>query len=248
MRRPNSWFKLWMLILMRAQWRDNGRLKRGQCWLNYDLVSRAVPDFGHSNYKKAMAWLHSQSMIVTAQEPRGVVVTVCNWDRFQQPDNIQSNRTSNRGVTATVTAIQEEEDTREHKEPTPPKKKKTHPPVARGATVEGFDQFWASYPLKVGKLAARRAWVTHKCATRIPVMLASLEKHKASSKWKRDGGQYIPHPTTYLNQGREFDEIDDGPSKGEPESLDEHFAQRKARQVREEERAQRRARQEREAG
>ncbi|HUU97476.1 MAG TPA: hypothetical protein VM487_17205, partial [Phycisphaerae bacterium] len=190
-------------------------------------------DWSAEGYRNAIRWFRDAHMIDTLRTGRGFVVTVCNYDKYQDVTDPQQR--ADNGLTTGRQRSNKEQGTsnKEQEEPPPPKKKKTNPPVARGATVAGFDQFWASYPLKVGKLAARRAWVTHKCATRIPVMLASLEKHKASSKWKRDGGQYIPHPTTYLNQGREFDEIDDGPSKGEPQSLDELRAQRRARQERE---------------
>ena len=40
-------------------------------------------------------------------------------------------------------------------------------------------------------------------------MLEAIEKHKASSQWQKDGGQFIPHPATWLNQERWEDEIND---------------------------------------
>lgn len=61
-----------------------------------------------------------------------------------------------------------------------------------------FDRFWAAYPKRVGKDAARKAWrVKHPS---LPVVLAALERQRA---WlQRDGGRYIPNPATWLNQGR----------------------------------------------
>ena len=37
-------------------------------------------------------------------------------------------------------------------------------------------------------------------------MVAAVEQHCASEQWQKDGGQFIPHPRTWLNQGRWKDE------------------------------------------
>src|SRR5262245_1969082 len=73
----------------------------------------------------------------------------------------------------------------------------------------GFDAFWAAYPKKAGKPAARRAWNTLKPKPDEPLvksMLAALARHAASEQWKREGGRFIPHPATWLNQRRWEDE------------------------------------------
>lgn len=78
------------------------------------------------------------------------------------------------------------------------KKKESH---ARGA----FDVFWAAYPKKVGKIAARKAF--EKVHVPVDELLAAVERQKNGRQWKRDNGQYIPNPTTWLNQGRWDDEV-----------------------------------------
>ena len=37
-------------------------------------------------------------------------------------------------------------------------------------------------------------------------MVAAVEQHGASEEWQKDGGQFIPHPRTWLNHGRWKDE------------------------------------------
>lgn len=68
-----------------------------------------------------------------------------------------------------------------------------------------FLSFWEAYPRKVGKGAARRAW---KNATlpEVGVLVAAIELQQNSLQWRRDNGQYIPHPSTWLNQERWLDE------------------------------------------
>jgi hypothetical protein len=37
-------------------------------------------------------------------------------------------------------------------------------------------------------------------------MVAALERQGQWPQWRKDGGQFIPHPATWLNQGRWADE------------------------------------------
>ena len=70
-----------------------------------------------------------------------------------------------------------------------------------------FAEFWAAYPRKVGKAAALKAWMKVKPSVELHArILEAVERQKQSTQWQRDGGQYIPHPTTWLNQGRWDDE------------------------------------------
>ena len=77
------------------------------------------------------------------------------------------------------------------------------------AIAGGFDVFWESYPLKVGKVAARKVWdqITPDAAL-LTVILSALRVQCASAQWQRDGGQYVPHPRTWLHQQRWTDEVE----------------------------------------
>lgn len=88
------------------------------------------------------------------------------------------------------------------------------PPEGNGAELaqkepKGFEEFWQSYPHKVGKKAALSAWKRLKpnAALRTKIM-ESLETQKASDQWRRENGRYIPNPSTWLNQGRWDDQLD----------------------------------------
>jgi hypothetical protein len=67
---------------------------------------------------------------------------------------------------------------------------------------ESFKAFWEQYPLKVGKPKALLSWTAQRCDDCAPEVLAGLERWKATSKWRRDGGRYVTYPTTWLNQRR----------------------------------------------
>ena len=78
----------------------------------------------------------------------------------------------------------------------------------RAAMKERFDRFWTSYPRKTAKQDAAKAFARlNPDAALLDTMLSALEKQKQSAQWTRDGGQYIPHPATWLNGKRWTDEV-----------------------------------------
>lgn len=84
--------------------------------------------------------------------------------------------------------------------------KVNNPPTPQGSVSngsKGFEKFWAEYPRKVGKEAAKRAFA--KVKVPVDTLLAALQQQKASEQWKRG---YIPNPATWLNQGRWEDEVE----------------------------------------
>jgi len=71
-----------------------------------------------------------------------------------------------------------------------------------------FDVFWKAYPRKVGKGAARKSWTKLKPDEQLfEKILKAVTEQIESSQWTKNGGQYIPHPATWLNQERWDDEI-----------------------------------------
>lgn len=70
-----------------------------------------------------------------------------------------------------------------------------------------FDRFWAEYPKKVGKDAAWRVWQRKQPGDDLTdQMLAAVRRQRTQSQWMKDGGQFIPNPSTWLHQGRWQDE------------------------------------------
>lgn len=68
-----------------------------------------------------------------------------------------------------------------------------------------FLDFWAKFPRKIGKGAAWIAWKRAKPP--LAKVLVAIEAQKDSPQWRKNGGQFIPHPTTWLNQRRWEDEL-----------------------------------------
>ena len=81
---------------------------------------------------------------------------------------------------------------------------KENKPIRDKSLDAKFQEFWQAYPKKIGKGAAAKSWC--KANANIDDVLLALEWQKESDQWRRNNGQYIPNPATYLNQSRWLDE------------------------------------------
>ena len=69
---------------------------------------------------------------------------------------------------------------------------------------DGFLQFWAVYPRRVGRLAAIRAWnKARPDSALLAEILRAVGSQQRTDQWRRG---YIPNPATWINQGRWEDE------------------------------------------
>ena len=85
-----------------------------------------------------------------------------------------------------------------------------NPPVEPkpSAQEKRFAEFWDEYPKKVGKQDALRKWKQLKPnAELFDRIMQAIKDAKKSEQWIREGGRYIPNPSTWINQGRWDDEL-----------------------------------------
>lgn len=80
------------------------------------------------------------------------------------------------------------------------------------AAPPGFDAFWSAYPKKVGIKAAIKAWNKAKDRPSIDEIVNAISLQSKYDQWTKDGGQFIPNPSTWLNQGRWADQPVSRPS------------------------------------
>lgn len=70
-----------------------------------------------------------------------------------------------------------------------------------------FEQFWQAYPRRVGKGAARTVWQRLRPnGYLLADILDALTWQSKTEQWRKDRGQFIPHPATWLRQERWLDE------------------------------------------
>jgi hypothetical protein len=119
------------------------------------------------------------------------IISITNWDTYQsQEDRI--NQQINQQLTIN-------QPTTNHKQ---------EGNKGKNTYSDDFNSFWNTYPKKIGKDAAWKAWVKRNGSLpEINIILTALEAQKKADAWTKDKGQFIPNPATWINQGRWMDEV-----------------------------------------
>ena len=97
------------------------------------------------------------------------------------------------------------------------------PRSSRDDLAEPFRQFWQSYPRKVSKTEAEKAYRKLKPDAALQATLLSAVALQAQSQdWLKDDGRFIPHASTWLNQRRWEDQL--GAPSGAVHRVPDRFA------------------------
>lgn len=165
----------------------------------------------------------SKNLINTDNKPAA-------WDRRQFVSDSSAARVSRhrekrkQACNVTVTPPDTDTDTEVNQPPPTPqpssraKKTESASPVGAAGVGCGFAEFWLAYPKKVGKGEAERKWKTLKPDA--GAVLSAVKRQSASEQWRKDGGQYIPNPATWLHQRRWEDEPAQPPANSFSASAD----------------------------
>ena len=80
---------------------------------------------------------------------------------------------------------------------------------SEAAQMGNFALFWQAYPRRRGKADALKAWKALKPdAALVEQILAAVAFARVSPDWRRDGGQFIPYPATWLRRRGWEDELE----------------------------------------
>ena len=100
--------EIWDWLIKEANHKDNGKFKRGQTMRSYNDIRNGLKwhvGFRTERYSKnhcetAMRWLTKRGMIHTAKTTRGMIITIVNYDIYQNPMNYgKYNETYNKHTT-----------------------------------------------------------------------------------------------------------------------------------------------------
>ena len=122
---------------------------------------------------------------------------VLNWDKRQFVSDSSAERVAKhrermkQSSNVTVTPPEQNRTDTEHN-------------ITEQIYMSDFDVFWSEYPKKVGKEAARKAWL--KSNPDINIVLNTLSWQKESNQWFVNNGKFVPNPATWINQHRWEDE------------------------------------------
>lgn len=91
--------------------------------------------------------------------------------------------------------------------------------------VGGFDRFWQAWPKskrKGGKPVCLTIWKSKNLDDQADAIIAHVKAMCASEDWRKQGGEYIPAPATYL-RGMRWDGAEVEPSRQKTYGLDVGF-------------------------
>lgn len=206
--RNHKLWAFWSWCLIKASYKPRkivvGRqeidLEPGQFIMGRKSASEAT-GLTEQEVRSATATLVGSRNLTIKSTNKFSIVSIINWDVYQNL-NTKINQQINQPLT-------NKQPTNNHKQYSNKEKNNTYSP--------DFLSFYLAYPRKVAKSKAWEAW--EKCngnRPEISLLLVSVEKQKNSDQWKKNNGQYIPHPATWINQRRWEDEIDNGTSNSGP--------------------------------
>jgi len=201
----SAWVHVWVELLLSATHARKevifkGKritLEPGQLLTGRKLIMRNT---GLNEYKieRILKVLQNEQQITQQTSNINRLITISNWKSYQEIAQVTAQRAHNECTTSAQRPHtynndnNVENDNNEERE--------------RGA-LRLFDEFWKEYPKKRGKDAAERIWIRRKLDPTALVIMAALQKQKNSRDWRKNDGEFIPNPATWLNQGRWKDEI-----------------------------------------
>lgn len=236
----NGWVSIWRRLQHHWIW-DDKPFSRAQAWI--DLIMRAThkhdktvlflnrtftlargelvtslrflaKEWGWSKNKvsKFLDALAADKMIEkrdNARDRQFTRILIANYERFQPQKN--EERDSKRDTRRTRKGQQRDRNNNGNNVNNGNKKDIR----AREAEFdELFELFWKEYPNHKSRKKALQSWHKLKPTPELTqVIVEAVRKAKESPQWKKDNGQFIPHPTTYLNQERWNDELESPKTK-----------------------------------
>jgi len=191
------------LFLCKAFHSDGDELKRGQLLITYDDIREALywmvgwrkMRYSKWDCEKALKWLRKATMIATKKTTAGTIVTICNYSRYQTPENYENH---------TRTPLQKA--TRKPQSTDTIDKNSNKNIKNDNKDIVQFETFWKAYPRKQAKAKAKQIWLKIKPAGELlEKILDAIEQQRKSEQWQ--DARFIPLPTTWLNQERWGDEL-----------------------------------------
>ena len=193
-------FRTFVYLLLSANFEPGNykgkTIQRGQLITSLPKISSELQQTIQQT-RTALKHLKSTGEITDEGTPQYRIITIVKYDMYQSP-----NRQSNRQLTGNQ---QTDQQTIQQQYNNINNNKNNNKENNNISCL--FDQFWKAYPRKESKPTAKKAFEKIKPDEELlQKMLTAIERFKKTDQWQEDGGRFIPHPSTWLNQRRWEDE------------------------------------------
>ena len=192
--------EIWDFLIKEANHKNGKKhgtvIERGQCIRSYKDIQDALAwyvgwqkkTYSKCNCETAMKWLTKRNMITKKKTTRGLVITVINYDAYQNPKNYETDKETYKRTTMNL----QSSDTINKNDKNIKNEKEVYTPA--------FEEFWKLYPKKLGKGKAFEKWKSLKVEKNglYEKVMASVIR-EVPLRSARGEVQYVQNPATWLN-------------------------------------------------
>ena len=189
-----EYLRAWIDMLMEANFADVTKLynmelvtiKRGE----FPTSLRSLSDrwsWSIGKVRRFLKLLENDSMIDTSTDTGFTLIKIRNYEAFQTSKS-----------TPTDTHIDTPTDT--------PTDTTIRSKEIKNIYNDHFNEFWKLYPRKIGKSVCSKKYKIALKKVKHEELITSLKDHVTG--WKNTDLEYIPHPSTWLNQERWNDVVE----------------------------------------
>jgi len=206
----NGYFPLYRKFQQHPFWKEKRSFSKAEAWIDLLWEARHQEDpvevvigmnvlvcnYGESlksvrTWAKRWGWgeakthrflklLKKMGQIETVSETVTTRITILNYSKYDPKKNKGETQAKHKRNTVETQATTDNKD--------------------KEIKQTNFDIFWDSYPKKKSKGQALKAWKKIKPNnTLLQTILSKIEILKKTPDWKKENGQFIPHPATWLN-------------------------------------------------
>ena len=202
---------LWIHLLLSANHREKELLwnkkiiivKKGELLTGRKQLS-VETGLAESTIEKILNLFKSEHQIEQQKTNKFRLISIINWEDYQSNEQEKEQQRNNKGTTK-----EQQRNTNKNDKNDKNEKKDIYTSPRLSARDSEFEKFWTEYPRKVGKRSAKKKWdLLIRSSELTEKVFRALAAQKKSDQWQQNGGQFIPHPSTWLNQGRWEDEIE----------------------------------------
>ena len=195
MNKPPHYLKLWVWMLGKAFWRNGDKLRRGQFYTTIAEMQEAMSY--KSGYRKitvtrdeirsAYGHFTDTTMVTITATTRGMVISICNYEAYQNPESYGPHTGPHTGYTADPTG-----KTKQYKQ------EKENPILS-----DFFGKLWGAYPRRDGKKAALRHFLAT-VKTQEDMDLINLALGNYLGHVEGTAPQFIKTGSTWFNNWRDW--------------------------------------------
>ncbi len=96
--KPSWWLKVWLYIIDRVNHAPNNHYNRGTNFFSLSMIwmgcCLSIDGIKTKSVDNVIRWLRSKAQITTVKTTRGLIITICNYELYQEEENYR-NDTSN---------------------------------------------------------------------------------------------------------------------------------------------------------